>query len=110
MKRFILAFSLITSSAFAGDVTKGELIYKSTCAFCHSVRMNGGMGRDFNLVSFTRTKEQIKHQILDPKVSAFSLGYSANAMPKFKLTDAEIEDVASYIDALQPIKGQLPQS
>ena len=110
MKESILGVLLVSLSALAGDVIKGEAVYQSTCAFCHSIRMTGGMGRDFNLVSYTRTKEQIKHQIRDPHVSAFLLGYSANAMPKFNLTDNEIENVASYIDALQPIKGQLPPS
>lgn len=108
MKKFVLGIALVSLSAFGGDIVNGEKIYKGTCSFCHSIHMTGGMGRDFNLVSYTRTKEQIKHQVRDPHTSAFLLGYSANAMPKFLLSDKEIEDVASYVDALQPIKGHLP--
>jgi hypothetical protein len=69
--------------------------------------MTGGLGRDFNLVSYTRTKEQIKLQVSNPQRSAFLLGYTANAMPKFNLSEKEVEDVASFVDALQPIKGKL---
>lgn len=92
--------------AFGGDVANGEKIYKSTCSNCHSTRMTGGLGRDFNLVSYTRTKEQIIFQISDPANSAFALGYTANAMPKFNLSEKEVEDVASFIDSLQPIKAK----
>jgi len=107
MKKSILTVALVSLSAFCGDSGNGEKIYKSTCSFCHSINMTGGFGRDFNLVSFTRTKEQIKHQVRDPNISAFRLGYTANAMPKFPLSEQEIEDIATYVDAIQPIKGHL---
>jgi len=107
MKKSILMTVFVSLLAFCGDTNKGENIYKSTCSFCHSINMTGGFGRDFNLVSFTRTKEQIKHQVREPNVSAFLLGYTANAMPKFHLSEQEIEDIATYVDSIQPIKGHL---
>lgn len=104
MIKTIVIASIAVLPLFSGDLENGEKVYNSTCFFCHSIKMTGGMGRDFNLVSYTRTKKEIMHQIVEPNVSAFLLGYRANAMPKFNLTEKEVEDVASFIDALQPIK------
>lgn len=106
MKKVIIGTGLLIAYAFAGDIKNGEKIYKSTCSNCHSIHMTGGLGRDFNLVSYNRTKEQIILQISDPAIGAFALGYTANAMPKFDLTKQQIEDVASFIDSLQPIKSK----
>ncbi|MDD4856346.1 MAG: cytochrome c [Sulfuricurvum sp.] len=103
IKTIVIAFIAVLP-LFSGDISNGEKIYKSTCSFCHSIKMTGGMGRDFNLVSYTRTKEEIVRQVREPDVSAFVLGYRANAMPKFNLSEKEVEDVASFVDALQPIK------
>jgi cytochrome c6 len=104
MKKFILVVVALVLPAFSGDIENGKEVYKRNCAFCHSIHMTGGMGRDFNLVSYTRTKEQIKFQVSDPHISAFQLGYTSNAMPKFKLSDKDVEDVASFVDSIQPIK------
>lgn len=109
MKKLITTAGLYIVSAFGGDITSGERIYKITCSNCHSIKMTGGLGRDFNLVSYTRTKEQIRLQVSNPSKGAFALGYKANAMPKFNLSDKEVEDVVSYIDSLQPIKGKLDE-
>ena len=57
MGKAILNLSLLAIYVFGGDIQNGEKVYKSTCANCHSTRMTGGLGRDFNLVSYTRTKE-----------------------------------------------------
>ena len=66
--------------------------------------MKGGLGKDFNLVSYTRTKEQIKSYIMYPGKVFKDFGYTANAMPTLPLNDEQIKDVANYIDSLQPFK------
>lgn len=107
MKKILLSIGLLILPAFSGNIENGERIYKITCSNCHSTKMTGGLGRDFNLVSYTRTKEQVRLQVSNPAKGAFELGYTANAMPKFNLSEKDIEDVVSFIDSIQPIKGKL---
>jgi len=86
------------------NIETGKKVYEANCSQCHSVHMTGGLGRDFNLVSYTRTKQEIKDYISDPGRMYRKFGYSANAMPTLPLTEDEINDVADYIDSLQPFK------
>jgi mono/diheme cytochrome c family protein len=62
------------------------------------------MGPDFNLVSYTKTKESIAAYAKDPYSLYEKFGYSANAMPTLPLEDEEFKDVADYISSLQPFK------
>jgi mono/diheme cytochrome c family protein len=66
--------------------------------------MDGGMGKDFNLVSYERKKEEIMRYIENPNANFKEFGYSSNAMPKFPLKPEEIRDVAEYVDSLQKFK------
>ena len=86
------------------DIEKGKNVYQANCVQCHSVHMTGGLGRDFNLVSYTRKKKDIISYVKDPYSMYEKFGYKANAMPTLPLEDKEIEDVADYIDSLQPFK------
>ncbi len=94
---------LIVTNIYA-SVEAGKEIYLINCANCHSINMSGSLGKDFNLVSYTRTKEEVKVYVEKPGMVFRSFGYPANAMPKLPLTKEEIEDVADYIDSLQPFK------
>ncbi|WP_353663117.1 cytochrome c [Hydrogenimonas sp. SS33] len=103
--RTIIVFALVSIvSLLFGDVGKGRAVYEANCAQCHSIHMTGGLGRDFNLVSYTRTKKEIKAYVRDPSREYRKFGYSANAMPTLILTPEEIENVADFIDSLQPFK------
>jgi len=86
------------------DVEKGKKVYDANCAQCHSIHMTGGLGRDFNLVSYTRKKEDIISYVQDPYSMYEKFGYNANAMPTLPLEKEEIENVADFIDSLQPFK------
>jgi mono/diheme cytochrome c family protein len=99
----ILSFMIFGSFAF-GDVERGKAVYEANCAQCHSTRMTGGLGRDFNLVSYTRRKQEIIDYIESPDRMYRKFGYSANAMPTLPLTEDEVKDVADFIDRLQPFK------
>ena len=90
-----------TNPALAGDAASGAKIFSANCAACHA----GGN----NLVNATKTlkKEALdKYEMnsLDAIVNQVNNG--KNAMPAFKgrLTDAQIEDVATYVLA-QADKG-----
>lgn len=86
------------------DNTNGKEVYLQNCANCHSVSMSGGMGKDFNIVSYKRKIQEIKAYIKAPAKMYKAFGYSANAMPKLPLSNKEINAVSKYIDSLQTFK------
>ena len=95
---------LLLSTLLSADITRGQAVYKSNCAMCHTIDGRSGLGPDFNMVSYTRTKAQIAHYAKDPYAMYRSFGYDANAMPTLPLTDQEITDVADYIGSLVTFK------
>jgi len=100
----MLLLTFLASSPLFADVTKGKVVYANNCAMCHTVNGGSALGPDFNMVSYTRTKEEIAHYAKDPYSLFKKFGYSANAMPTLPLEDEEFKDVADYIDSLQPFK------
>jgi len=100
---YILALFVVVNILRA-DVERGRKVYLANCAQCHSVHMTGGLGRDFNLVSYTRRREEILAYASDPSSMYKKFGYRSNAMPTLPLTGDELEDIADYIDSLQPFK------
>ena len=62
------------------------------------------MGLDFNIVSYTRSKEEIIAYITRPGRLFREFGYVANAIPTLPMDKEELRDVADYIDSLQPYK------
>jgi cytochrome c6 len=96
-----LCFALLFGSApaFAADIAHGAQVFSANCVACH---MGGG-----NVVNGERT---LKAEALEAYLTNFSAGHEAaiayqvtngkNAMPAFggKLSDADIADVAAYVD------------
>ncbi len=66
--------------------------------------MKGGMGEDFNIVSYKRKKADIVKYVRTPSKMFREFGYAANAMPKIPLSEEQIKDVSEYIDSLQKFK------
>ena len=87
-----------------GSVEAGREVYLINCANCHSTNMSGSLGKDFNMVSYTRTKKEILEYVTNPGQTFKKFGYSANAMPTLPLSEVERQDVVDYIDHLQPFK------
>jgi mono/diheme cytochrome c family protein len=104
MKRATILLSLLVGTTLFADVAKGEKVYKANCAICHTVDGRGGLGPDFNMVSYQRTKEEIMEYAKDPYSLSEKFGYSSNAMPTLPLTDQEFKDVADYISSLVKFK------
>ncbi len=102
LKLYVILFLVVTN--MYASVEAGKNVYLTNCANCHSLNMSGSLGKDFNIVSYTRTKEEVKIYVKKPGMVFRSFGYPANAMPKLPLDDKEIQDVADYIDSLQPFK------
>jgi len=103
MKKLIL-LSILTATTLMADVKEGEQVYKANCAICHTINGGSALGPDFNIVSYTKTTEQIAQYAKDPYSLYEEFGYSANAMPTLPLEDVEFKDVAEYISSLQPFK------
>ena len=87
----VLGFS---QPAWAGDVDKGAAIFKVNCAACHA----GGK----NIVNGAKTLQKAdldKYNINTIKAITMQVNNGKNAMPAFKgrLTDQQIEDVATYV-------------
>ena len=96
---FIFAFTL------NANIENGKDVYAQNCANCHRIDMKGGMGEDFNIVSYNRKKADIVKYIRTPSRMFREFGYAANAMPKIPLSEDQISDVTEYIDSLQPFKS-----
>ena len=91
---FLAAAMFTATPAWAGDATSGAKIFSANCAACHA----GGR----NVINGAKTlqKEALdKYEMnsLDAIVNQVTNG--KNAMPAFKdrLSDAQIDDVATYV-------------
>ena len=104
MKMKILILLVLSGLTLYADIDNGKDVYTQNCANCHSVNMGTGMGPDFNMVSYTRKKEDIYKYIISPSSMYRKFGYSANAMPQLPILLQDVDDVVEYIDSLQPFK------
>ncbi len=86
-------FTFITP-AIAGDAASGAKIFSANCAACHA----GGK----NVISGAKTlkKDALdKYEMNSLEAITHQVNNGKNAMPAFKgrLTDAQIDDVATYV-------------
>ena len=105
MKRFLsaiavafvaiaLTFTTATAPAFAGDAAAGGKIFSANCAACH---VGGG-----NVVNAQKTlKKDVleQYEMNSLEKITYQVTNGKNAMPAFKgrLSDADIENVATYV-------------
>ena len=80
--------------AIAGDAASGAKIFSANCAACHA----GGN----NVVNGAKTlkKDALdKYEMNSLEAITYQINNGKNAMPAFKdrLTDAQIDDVATYV-------------
>ena len=61
-----ILITLLINMHLLADVKKGKAVYAANCAICHTVNGGNALGPDFNLVSYTKTKEQIAAYAKDP--------------------------------------------
>ncbi|MGD1918411.1 MAG: cytochrome c6 PetJ [Pleurocapsa sp.] len=88
------AMFTFATPAIAGDAASGAKIFSANCAACHA----GGN----NVVHGAKTlkKEALdKYEMNSLEAVTYQVNNGKNAMPAFKgrLTDAQIDDVATYV-------------
>jgi mono/diheme cytochrome c family protein len=104
MKRIGTFLIFLFNTILIADTEAGGKVYAENCAICHTVNGGSALGPDFNMVSYTRHKNDIENYSRDPSSFFEKFGYSANAMPTLPLTNQQFKDVADYINSLQPFK------
>ena len=104
MKQITILLGLLIGTDLLANVENGKAVFAANCAICHTVNGGSAMGPDLNLVSYTRTKEELEDYTRNPYKYYKAFGYSANAMPTLPLEKQELKDVADYMDSLQPFK------
>lgn len=90
----IAATFTFASPALAGDAASGKKIFSANCAACHA----GGN----NVINGAKTlkKDALdKYSMNSLEAIVYQVVNGKNAMPAFKgrLSDAQIEDVATYV-------------
>lgn len=90
----IVIFLIAPPVAIAGDIANGAKIFSANCAACHA----GGN----NVVNGAKTlkKDALeKYEMNSIEAITYQVNNGKNAMPAFKgrLTDTQIDDVASYV-------------
>ena len=91
---FVASAMLIANPALAGDTASGAKIFSANCAACHA----GGR----NVINGAKTlkKDALeKYEMNSLDAITYQVNNGKNAMPAFKgrLTDAQIDDVATYV-------------
>jgi len=88
------AMFTFATPALAGDAASGAKVFSANCAACHA----GGR----NVISGAKTLQKDaleKYEMNSIEAITYQVNNGKNAMPKFKgrLTDAQIDDVATYV-------------
>jgi cytochrome c6 len=92
---FTIGIMLVgTTPGLAGDTASGAKIFSANCAACHA----GGR----NVISGAKTLQKDaleKYEMNSMEAIIYQVNNGKNAMPAFKgrLTDAQIDDVATYV-------------
>lgn len=91
----LLALLLFTPAS-QEEVTKGQSIYRSNCAFCHGLTGLGGRGP--NLVSHPRSDEDIRRIVKN--------GVPGTTMPAFG--DLDNDDLGTLVVFVKHLAGSAP--
>jgi mono/diheme cytochrome c family protein len=95
---FILSILLISSLSYATD---GKKVFETYCWGCHH-QTAVAFGPPFAQIASKRNADEIKAMITDPASVSKVFGYKRNAMPKLKLTPAELDAITRYILSYKP--------
>lgn len=98
MRNATLALSILLvptiSRLMAQDLTTGEAIFNSNCAFCHGTDGSGSRGPNL--------RGSLRSGNLDADIAkVISNGLPGTAMPKFSLEDDELKSIVMYVQSLR---------
>jgi len=84
----------------AGDISKGQVIYKQNCISCHNTNPSkvGSIGPELTSTPLEVFRTKVPH-------GKYPEGYtpkrSTNAMPKFKRLEKEVEHIYNYVKSFK---------
>lgn len=88
-------------------ISKGEYLFKSRCAACHTIGKGDGIGPDLAHVTRTRDRVWLSRYIAapdrllaagDPIAKALFSRYRQVRMPNLSLSESEVRDLLPYIE------------
>jgi mono/diheme cytochrome c family protein len=79
----------------------GKKVFETYCWGCHHQSAEA-FGPSFTQIASRRNADQIRAMITDSESVSKVLGYSRNAMPKFQLSEDELNAITSYILSFKP--------
>lgn len=91
-----MKFLLIVFLAVAGYAKSGQSVFETYCWGCHH-QTAVAFGPSFEQIADKRNADEIRAMITDPKAVSKVFGYKRNAMPPFKLTESELEEITKFI-------------
>ncbi|SFV57168.1 cytochrome d1 heme region [hydrothermal vent metagenome] len=97
MKSYKLTFAVFIIVGLSSlNADSGKKVFETYCWGCHHQTAEA-FGPSFEEISSKRTAQEIKAMIVDPKSVSKLFGYSRNAMPSFRLTSDELNQITKYI-------------
>lgn len=104
----LLTFALtLLAACGGGDPARGrQLLQEKACTACHSVGGGDRQGPDLAGVADKYDRERLRQWLHDPEVIYRRTGKTPinegfPPMPRFPLTDQEIEDLTAYLATLE---------
>ena len=95
------AAALAASKQDPAAVARGAKLFRSTCAGCHGANAKGGPGAP-DLVRSILVLDDEKGLLIGPVVRE---GRPDKGMPKFNMTDLQIQDIAAWLHVLTYAAG-----
>lgn len=98
LSTFVIFFTAImftfATPALAGDAASGSRVFSANCAACHA-----GGNNVVNAAKNLKQETLEKYEMNSIDAITYQVNNGKNAMPAFKgrLSDAQIEDVATYV-------------
>jgi len=99
--KFLLLIILLLGIDTTIFAQSGRVVFETYCWGCHH-QTAVAFGPSFAQIANKRSADEIRAMISDPKSVSKVFGYKRNAMPPFKLTESELEEITKFILSYKP--------